>query len=131
MSLDNVEIIRACYDDLNRLGEPNADRFAPTATFDASRFLGFSSYRGRDEFLAAWRPYRETFDQWQVTVDELVDGPGGRVFAATRERGRIKESSGEISNRFFHVWELSAGRIVAWTVFTERSSALKASGLPD
>ncbi len=131
MSKKNVEIIRACYRDLNRFGEPGPEHFAPGAKFDASRFAGFGSYRGREEFLAVWRPYRETFDDWQITAEELIEGRRGHVFAAAPERGRIKASGGEVSNRFFHVWELDAGKIVAWTVFTERSDALEAAGLPE
>ena len=131
MSQESVEIIRAVYDDLNRFGEPDAERFAPNATFDASRFAGFGIYRGPDEFLTAWRPYRQTFDEWRHTVEELVDGPSGRLFAATRECGRIKASGGEISNRFFHVWELNGGKVVAWTVFTDRRHALEAAGLSE
>ena len=129
MSEENVEIIRAVYDDLNRFGEPNPERFAPDAKFDASRFPGFGIYRGSDEFLAAWRPYRQTFDEWRVRVEELIDCPGGRVFGAARDGGRIKDSGGEVSNLYFHVWELDAGKVVVWTVFTDRSPALEAAGL--
>ena len=131
MSQENVEIVRAHYDHLNRLGEPKREDYAPDATFDSTRLLGFGIYRGRDEFVAAWLEYRDTFDEWGIEVEEILDGQGERVFAAVRDGGRMKASGGEVRNRLFHVWELQDGKIVAWTVFLDRSHALEAAGLRD
>ncbi len=129
MSQENVEIIRTQYERLNRVGEPNQDDSAPDATFDASRLLGFGIYRGLDDFLAAWLQCRDTFDQWWIEVDELLDGQGERVFAAVRDGGRMKSAGDEVRQRAFHVWELGEGKVVAWTVFMDRSEALEAAGL--
>jgi ketosteroid isomerase-like protein len=129
MSQENVEIMRAGYEYLNRVGEPNREDYAPDATFDASRLPGFGIYQGFDEFYAAWLPYRDTFDEWWTEVDELLDGQGDRVFAAVRDGGRMKASNDEVRQRIFHVWELQAGKIVAWTAFLRRSDALEAAGL--
>src|SRR6478735_10365514 len=85
MSQENVEVVRTQYERLNRVGQLNQDDSAPDATFDASRILGFGIYRGLDDFLAAWVSYRDTFDQWWIEVDELLDGQGERVFAAVRD----------------------------------------------
>jgi ketosteroid isomerase-like protein len=131
MSQQNVEAIRVIYDRLNRTGELNRDDWAADATFDASRLPDFGIYRGFDEFYAAWSPYRDTFDEWWIEVEELLDGKGNRVFAAVRDGGRMKASGSEVRQQFFHVSELRAVKIVAWTVFLERSEALEAAGLRD
>jgi hypothetical protein len=62
----------------------NRDDYAVDATFDASRLPGFGVYSGFDEFNAAWSAYRDTFDDWWIEVEELLDGKGDRVFAAVR-----------------------------------------------
>ena len=129
MSQENVEAIRVLYDHLNRTGEPNREDYAPDATFDASRLAGFGIYQGFDAFSAAWLPYRETLEEWWIEVEELLDGREDRVFAAVRDGGRMKASGGEVRQRVLHVWELRAGKIVAWTVFLDRSEALEAVGL--
>jgi ketosteroid isomerase-like protein len=129
MSQENVEIVRGMYEYLNRTGEANREDFGLDAMFDASRLPGFGIYRGFDEFYAAWREYRDTFDEWWIEVEELLDGPGDRVFAAVRDGGRMKASGGEVRQQAFHVSKLRAGKTVAWTVFLNRSEALEAAGL--
>ncbi len=131
MSQENIEVMRVLYDHLNKTGELNRDDWAPDATFDASRLPGFGIYRGFGEFYAAWLPYRDTFDEWWIEVDELLDGEGGRVFAALRDGGRMKGSGGEVRQQVFHVWELRGGKVVAWTVFLDRAEALEAAGLSE
>jgi len=126
-----VEFVRTQYERLNRVGQLNQDDSAPDAAFDASRILGFGIYRGLDDFLAAWVSYRDTFDQWWIEVDELLDGQGERVFAAVWDGGRMKSSGDEVRQRVFHVWELGEGKVVAWTVFLDRSEALEAAGLSE
>jgi hypothetical protein len=129
MSQENIGAIRVIYDRLNRTGELNRDDWAADATFDVSRLPGFGIYRSFDEFYAAWIPYRDTFDEWWIEVEELLDGKGNRVFAAVRDGGRMKASGSEVRQQVFHVSEVREGKIIAWTAFLERSEALEAAGL--
>jgi hypothetical protein len=129
VSEENVEAIRTLYDHLSRTRELNREDYAPGATFDASRLAGFGFYAGFDEFYAAWRQYRDTFDEWWIEVDDLRGGQGGRVFAAIRDGGRMKASGAEVRQRLFHVWGVRSGKTVAWAVFLDRADALEAAGL--
>jgi ketosteroid isomerase-like protein len=131
MSQENVDAIRLLYDRLNQTGDANREDYARGVTFDASRLPGFGVYRGFDEFHAAWREYRDTFDEWGIEVEELLDGQGGRVFVAVQDGGRMKASGGEIRQRVFHVSELRAGKVIAQTFFLNRSEALEAAGLSE
>ena len=128
MSQENVEIARVSYNRLTRTGKLNPDDYVPGATFDVTRLPGFGIYRGFDAFAAAWLPYRDTFDEWWIEVDELLDG-GDRVFVAARDGGRMKASGAEVRQRAFHVCELRDGKVVAWTAFLDRADALEAAGL--
>jgi ketosteroid isomerase-like protein len=113
MSQENVEIVQAFYERLNQTGEANREDYAPDATFDASRLPGFGVYRGFDEFYPVWLQYRDTFDEWWIEVEELLDGQGERVFAALRDGGQMKASGTEVRQQVFHVWELRGGRFTA------------------
>jgi ketosteroid isomerase-like protein len=114
-----------------RVGDIDWELCDPDASFDASRIPGFGRYRGRDEFHGAWLPYKYTFDEWSIEVEELRDGPGERVLGVVRDGGRIKGSNDEVFNRYFHVWEFRAGKIVGWTVFLNRTEALEVAGLSE
>jgi ketosteroid isomerase-like protein len=129
MSQENVEIVRLSYDRLNRTGELNRNDYGDNAIFDASRLPGFGIYRGFDEFNAAWTQYRDTFDNWWIAVEELIDGKWNRVFAAARDGGRMRASGSEVRQQVFHVYQVREGKITAWTVFLERTDALEAVGL--
>jgi ketosteroid isomerase-like protein len=131
MAHENVRIVRANYEHLSRVGDVDWALVDPAATFDASRLPGFGVYRGRDEFHAAWLPYKYAFDNWDIEVEELIEGRGDRVFAAITDGGRIKGSNDEVFNRFFHGWQLWEGRITGWAVFLDSSEALEAAGLRD
>ncbi len=129
MSRENVEIVRANYDRLNEVGEPDREIYVPDLIADVSRLPGFGIYRDLDGFVTAWREYRDMFDEWWIEVEEVLDGREERVFAAVRDGGRMKSSRSEVRNRLFHVWELREGKIIALTVFLDRTEALDAAGL--
>jgi hypothetical protein len=129
MSQENVDAIRAVYEHLNRTGEVNPEAVGAEPIFDGSRVPGFALYRSLDSFYADWLPYRDTFDDWWIEVEELRDGRGDCVFAAVRDGGRLKETGSEVRQPVFHVWEVRAGKIVGWIAFLDRSEALEAAGL--
>ena len=131
MSDENVETVRSNYAHLNEFGEPDRGLYADEPILDASRFPGFGTYGSLDDFLAGWHEYRDTFDEYWIELEELLDGKDDRVFAGVRDGGRMKSSGGEVRNRYFHVWQLRAGKFVAWTVFVDRSEALEAAGLSE
>jgi hypothetical protein len=131
MSNENLTAIEGLYEHLNRAGELSPGDYTLNATFDASRIAGFSTYRSFDDFYADWLPYRKTFDEWSVEVEELLEGEEERFFVAVRDHGRMKASGGEVQNRVFHVWELRTGKVTAWTVYLDRAEALEAAGLSE
>jgi hypothetical protein len=51
-------------------------------------FRAFGIGRGLESFLADWLPYRETFDEWRIEVEELIEGRGERVVACVHDGGR-------------------------------------------
>jgi hypothetical protein len=132
MSLEDVEkVVRSIYERLNRTGEPTPSDYAPDATFDGSRVPGLGISQGLNQWLADWVPYRDTFDEWRIEVEESLVGPGDRVFAAIRDGGRLKGSGAELRQTAFHVWELHGGQVVGLTIYLNRAEALEAAGISE
>jgi ketosteroid isomerase-like protein len=131
MSEENVESVRAIYESFNRTGEPDWELFHPDAVLDISSVPGFGVVKGREAALEVIRQYAAVFDQWRISVEEVIPGEGERVFSAVRDGGRIKGTEDEIFNPFFHAWEFQDGKVIAWQTFQSRDQALKAAGLEE
>jgi ketosteroid isomerase-like protein len=129
MSRENVEVARLGYEEFNEAGLPPLELFHPDAEFDASRVMpDVGVVRGPERFLAAFDDYISSFEDFSITVDELLDA-GDRVVAVVRDGGHLKGSDSPISNRYIHVWTFRDGKVAAWDVFTDRAEALEAVGL--
>ena len=85
-------------------------------------------YVGRDAVVEASRRWWGTWTDYELDVDELVDG-GSRVVVALRERGRGKGSGAPFDRQFAQVWIFYRGLIIRWEVFPDTKAALEAAGL--
>lgn len=128
MSQGNVEAIRLSYVHFNRTGEPPWELFDPDAEFDASQVVGFGVIKGRDRVLSAMRDYAASFSEWHVEPEELIDA-GDHVVTVVRDRGRMKDTGSEVTNRFAHVFTFRSGKVIRWKTFTRKEEALEAVGL--
>jgi ketosteroid isomerase-like protein len=91
----------------------------------------FGIIRGLRAAHAALRDYWDTFEDFRVEMEDVIYADQERVVTAVRDRGRIKGSDAEISNRLFHVWTLRDRRVVRLSIHTERDQALKAAGVSE
>ena len=130
MAQGNLEFVRAFYEHFNRVGEPPWDQVAAHAEFDVTNVVGFGVYRGRDQVQAGIRQYLAVWDDWYIEPIEVTDA-GDQVVAEVRDGGRLKETSEEVSNRFFDVFTLRSGKIVSWKAFREKAEAFRAAGLSE
>ena len=73
----------------------------------------------------------ETFEAYNVEIDEVIYADEGRVVDVVRDGGRVKGTDAEVWNRFFHVWTFRDGRIVRLSNHTDRDRALEAAGLSE
>lgn len=129
MSQENVEIARGGYEEFNRTGTLPPELFEPNAEFDATRTLpDVGVLRGRERFLELIRDYSQSFEDFHVDAEEIVDA-GNQVVVVVRDGGRLKGSESEIWNRFAHVWTMRSGKVVRWTAYPDREAALEAVGL--
>ncbi len=91
MAQDNVEIVREGWrvwlrGDMDGL----AAMWDPEIVWDTTHFHDWpeSSYRGPDgvrQFLTEWL---ETWEDYEIEVDDVLSAPDGRVVSLIRQRGR-------------------------------------------
>ena len=129
MSATNVDLIRRGYDHFERTGEPGSDDWSPDFVWDMSTFRGWPEdreYRGRegfDRFMANWL---ESFDDWSIAVEELIDA-GDQVVVILHQRGRSR--SAEVEMRFAHVWTVRDGISTRAEMYADVDEALAAAGV--
>jgi ketosteroid isomerase-like protein len=79
--------------------------------------------RHNADYLAGW-------DDYEVTVEELIDG-GDDVVLVMHERTRMRGSEAILERDLPSVLTVRDGRCVRYRVFKTRAQALEAAGLPE
>jgi ketosteroid isomerase-like protein len=151
MSQENVELVRRLYevveramkayfrhprpvaaairdDDLDPEVREAFDLLHPDVVWNVD-LIGRGTYRGRLEFAAAWDDLFETVDDYTLSVRELVDGRGERVFAAVDRTGTFKGSGIKGTFPVNVVITVRDGLIAQIDEYSDRDEALEAAGL--
>lgn len=130
MSEENIELARRVYAGLSEQGVPPWELFAADFEFDASGVMpDMPPNRGRVAAEPAFRAYTDMFDDFAITLEEVIASDEERVVTAVRDGGRMKGSDAELWNRFFHVFTFRDGKIVRWSSHSARDRAVEAAGL--
>jgi ketosteroid isomerase-like protein len=130
MSLENVEIVRRAIEAFNRGDFDVAlQDVAPDATVDFSHSRGPDAgvYGGHDAIRRFWTDITEPFERHTMVPDELIPHGEHVVVPITSRmtgRGGIK-----VEARTATVATLRDGRLVRWTMYQDKTEALKAVGL--
>jgi ketosteroid isomerase-like protein len=85
-------------------------------------------YRGHDGVLRSFQQWLEGFDEYGVTVDDVVDC-GDDVFVAAHERGRGAASGATADAAIFVVITMRDGKILRYREFYDERRAREAAGL--
>jgi uncharacterized protein len=126
---DNVEVVRAVYEAVNRGELEVANSFLhPEIEFHTyAHSPEAGTYRGKD----AVRRYNEglfgQFESIRFEVEELV-AAGDRVVVVTTQRAVPKGSRQEIDVRLAEVWTIRDGLLAERRSYSTRDEALEAAG---
>jgi ketosteroid isomerase-like protein len=126
MSRDNVAIMRAGFEAFAR-GELNALAAMLDPNVEWKALEDPEPRRGVEGVLESIAGWFEIWDDVNIELEELIDA-GDDVVAVVNERGRVAGSSEEVTQRFFQVWTLSGGSIVAFHEYKTKDEALEAAG---
>jgi uncharacterized protein len=130
MSQENVEIVRAIYDEWMH-GEMALARFdRDISMFESPTLPGAASAIGID----AVRHYMESFANYWDKIcfepQEYVEA-GDQVVVVARLVGRGKSSGVDVTRTWAYVWTLRGGKALRLDGFADRAEALKAVGLEE
>jgi ketosteroid isomerase-like protein len=132
MSLENVEIVRRCYEALNQRDvDEFLSHFDSEAEVDFSESIGpFSNaYRGHAELKTFWESFFEAWDEIHWEIDELLDLGRDRVLTETHLIARGHGSGIPTTNYRAVIWKIRDGRIRRVKFFSDTRDALEAAGL--
>jgi ketosteroid isomerase-like protein len=130
MSQENVELVQRAYERATASLEMPLELYDPDLVLDAREVSpDFGVVSGREAAQETLRGYWQMFDDYRVEVAELIHADEKHVVNVALDRGRIRGSQSEASNRYFHVWTFAAGRIVRLAIHSDRTRALEAVGL--
>jgi ketosteroid isomerase-like protein len=130
MSQGNLEMVRRCYEAVNRGDfETIFSVCDPAVEFEPPERAPYAgTYRGVDgvrellqSLLEAWRDIR-----WEP---ERFFETGDRVVVFVKMAVRSQSSDAQIGVRVGHFWEMRDGKIMRFKIFPEREEALEAAGL--
>ena len=131
MSQENVEIVRAIYEAMNRGDWDAAFRDAdPDFKLVTQRGPNAGTHRGRPTVQAFLQDYRAAFDTWVVEPEQFLEA-GDQVVAIVKPRVRPKGTSTEFAVRNGHIWTIRDGVVVSMHSFPEPEKALEAAGLSE
>ena len=129
MSQRNVEIVETMLAVWSTRGiAATLDAFDPEVEFlDLQAAMGMQDRgRGPEELDRMAEQWSETFDEWGLEVNDLVDLTGDFVMAEVRFEGVGRDSGAPVSLRQFEVYRLGDGKIVEIRVgFRDRDEALE------
>jgi uncharacterized protein len=131
MPQENVEIVRAAYEAVNR-GDLDAAvaNIAPDMEYVASGAVpgAAGTYLGPEGVKRFVAGLWEEFDEPRAQIRDVI-GAEDRVLVSTTARGRGKLSGVETRWDTWQLWTLRDGKLVRGQGFTSREEALAAAGL--
>jgi uncharacterized protein len=134
MSEENIEILRRGYEAFNRgdmsvaieLATPNLE-WGATGAFPGVDGM----YRGPDAMQEWMDVIRSAWEEFEVTLDEILHDGDDSLVVAELLRGRGRESGVEVEMRVFSAYWFAGGKLRRRAAFTERNAALEAVGLSE
>ena len=130
MSEENVERVRQAYKLYERTQQPDYELLhADVAWHTAQDLPDSDTYRGHAGVAEVYSEWIDSFEDFRVEVEEMIDGGGELVVVMTRLRGRFRGSSEEVNLIEAHVWKLLDGKAVEVREYRSRDEALEAAGL--
>jgi ketosteroid isomerase-like protein len=138
MSQENITTLMRGYEVFNRGDIPAISELAreigtPDVEWGAvGAFPGVEGlYRG-PEAIAEWMDViRSEWEEFEVTLDEVLHDGEDVLVVAELLRGRGRESGAEVEMRIFSTYWFEKGKLRRRAAFTERTAALEAAGLSE
>ena len=132
MSEENVRIVMSLYDMFRR-----GDNESPFALYDEEIVWDMdlaipdlaAVYRGHDGIREFWRSWLTAWERIEFETVEVTEPADDAVLVEIQQRARGRSSGAEADYRWFQVWRLRDGKVIASHGRRTREEALGAAGL--
>jgi ketosteroid isomerase-like protein len=129
MSEENVEVVRRCYEAVNRRDWDAMFRdMHSDVELTTQRGPNAGTLRGRERVTEFLEDYIAAFDKVIWDPEEFFEG-GDQVVAFVTSRSRPRGGTIDLLVRNGHCWTIRDGAILSLKTFPEQKSALEAAGL--
>jgi ketosteroid isomerase-like protein len=124
MSETNVAVVRRMWEAFIRDdGNTAIACFDPDVVWDGTNLPDGTIARGLPAVLAHVARWADTWEGWEVDLEDVVDAGGDKVIAFIRERGRSKAGL-EMDEQHSELYIVRAGKIVYRKGFSDPRGAL-------
>jgi ketosteroid isomerase-like protein len=104
--------------------------FVPEATFTNPDYAVEGGVRvGRDQLRVGFESLHDQFEYSSLEIEQLVEGPEGRVLVVVHFEGRGRTSGAPLNERFFHVFQMRGEQVLDFAWFTSLEEGRAAVGL--
>jgi uncharacterized protein len=132
MSQENVERVRQAYRLYEETQRPDYELLHQDAAWHTAQDLPDSdTYRGHEGIAELYSEWIDSFEDFRVEVEEMIDGGREMVVVMTRLRGRFRGSTEEVNLIEAHVWKVVDGKAVEIREYRTKAEALEAAGLSE
>jgi len=126
MAEQPVDVVREIYRRFAE-GEDPFPLIDENVIWDVPMLEGeFHGHLGVAEFFRHWIG---TWDDYKISLEEIMPTPDGRVVAMFCEEGSGRGSGVPVHLHPGSVWEVRDGKAVAYHGYLDRAEALEAAGL--
>ncbi|MFN2617177.1 MAG: nuclear transport factor 2 family protein [Thermoleophilaceae bacterium] len=132
MARENVDVIRGGWDAWLRGDLPGLfGMFDPEIVWDNEHFrdwpeAAYHGIEGVERFLNEWL---EVWDDYEVTVEEIIAAPDGRVVSMLRHRGKGRDSGIPMDLKMAQIATLHDGKVTRLDNYDDPAQALEDAGL--
>jgi ketosteroid isomerase-like protein len=132
MSQENVEIVRASYEDFVKTGQMSDEFVDPDVVWDSIEgWPGAKEFRGRDAIMQFYSEWLEPYDEFEQGMDLVRDAGDDRVLLIARQRGRLRGSGAWVDFHYGLVYTVQGDKITRIKAYSTPEEALEAVGLSE
>ena len=129
MSEQNVVVVRSRWEAFLRNDfEAALSAFEPDVEWDGTNLPDGKVSRGLDAVVEHLTKWAETWEIWEIELEQVIDAGGDQAIAFIRERGRTKAGL-EVNERHSELYTVRNGKIAYRRGFSDADEALSVAGL--
>jgi ketosteroid isomerase-like protein len=127
-SARDIEVVRRMFEAYLARG-PSLEFLHPDVEYDTTLRPDGKVWHGREGVRRAIAEWTSTWEDFELEVEDYIDGGEQRVLVLWHEHGRGRASGVELAQQGVTLCTLKDGLIAAMTVSLDRDATLRAAGV--